>query len=335
MWDFSIGGAVGAMKRTAPFILLRIVVYFGVAVLYLIATSAGGAIGLGFGSFGDAEAQGAGAVWGALIGFAGASGILWLAREYILYIVKAGHIAVLVRVYDGQDFPGGRGQIDYAAAIVKQHFGQASVLFAVDQAVKGVLRVITGIIGAVAIVLPIPGLAAIARIINAILRMSVTYVDEIILAHNLRTGSTNPWETSRHALVLYAQNYMKFLKNAVWLWLFMWLITLAIFLVFVGPAMALLALVPGSVGFFAFVTTVITAWAFKAALLEPFALYALMQVYFKTIEGQVPDPEWDGKLAGASKKFQDMLEKARDYAPPAAKPGPPRGAPAGDLGAAG
>ena len=30
---------------------------------------------------------------------------------------------------------------------------------------------------------------------------------------------------------------------------------------------------------------------------EPFAIAALMQVYFKVIEGQVPDPEWDRRLA--------------------------------------
>jgi hypothetical protein len=44
--------------------------------------------------------------------------------------------------------------------------------------------------------------------------------------------------------------------------------------------------------------------------MEPFAIYALMQVYFKTIEGQVPNPEWDQKLAGASKKFRELKDKA-------------------------
>jgi hypothetical protein len=31
-------------------------------------------------------------------------------------------------------------------------------------------------------------------------------------------------------------------------------------------------------------------------VLEPFAIAALMAVYFDTIRGQVPDPEWDAKL---------------------------------------
>src|SRR5262249_12410963 len=160
--------------------------------------------------------------WGALVGFIGASGGLWLAREYILYLVKAGHIAVLTRLYDGAQIPGGRGQVEYAQGVVRTHFGQANVLFLLDQPIKGVLRVVTVLIGGVSFFRPIPGLSAVVRIINAIIKMSLTYVDEIILAYNLRTGSQNPWETSRQALVLYAQNYPKFLKNAVWLLVFMW-----------------------------------------------------------------------------------------------------------------
>jgi hypothetical protein len=315
MWEFNIGATFGAMRRTLPFIVLRMLVYFGVAFASLLGVGAGGAIGFGFGSFGDAEARSAGAFWGALVGFAGASGILLFAREYILYIVKAGHIAVLTKVYDGESPPGGKAQIEYAAAMVKSHFGQANLLFALDQIVKGVLRVLTGIVGGVAMFLPIPGLRAVVAVVNAIMKMSMTYVDEIILAHNLRTGSTNPWETSRQALVLYAQNYGKFLKNAVWLWLIMWLITIVMFFVFVGPALALLAIFPGNVGFVAFAVTFILAWAFKAALLEPFAIYALMQVYFKTVEGQVPNPEWDDKLSKASKKIRELTEKAKAYVP--------------------
>ena len=52
------------------------------------------------------------------------------------------------------------------------------------------------------------------------------------------------------------------------------------------------------------------AWAAKAALLEPFALACLLQVYFKVIEGQVPQPEWRGRLALASDRFRKLGEQA-------------------------
>ena len=310
MWDFSISGAFGAMIRTAPFIVLRMLVYFGIAVLYIVATGVGGALGYGFTSIGDGE--GAGAFYGALFGFAGASGLLYWAREYILYLVKAGHIAVLVHVHDGRDIPGGKGQIDYATQAVKERFAQASILFALDQLIRGILRALSGILNTATMIIPIPGLSQLMAIISAVMRMSLTYVDEVILAHNFRVRSENPWETSRHAVILYAQNYMIMVKNAAWLWLMMWLLTLVIFLVMIGPAFAVMAIFPGNLGFWAFVTAFLFAWAFKAALLEPLAIYALMQVYFRTVEGQQPNPEWEQRLEQASDKFRELGQKARE-----------------------
>lgn len=319
MWDFNLSASIGAMIRTAPFIILRMLVYFGIAVLYIVSTGVGGALGYGFTSFGDGE--GAGAFYGALFGFAGASGLLYWAREYILYLVKAGHIAVLVHVHDGREIPGGKGQIEYAGSVVKEHFAEASILFALDQLIKGILRALTGILNMFAMIIPIPGLDSLMRIVNAILRMSLTYVDEVILAHNFRVRSENPWETSRQAVILYAQNYKTMVKNAAWLWIMMWLLTLVIFFIMIGPAFALMAIFPGNLGFWAFVTAFIFAWSFKAALLEPLAIYALMQVYFRTVEGQHPDPEWEERLEQASDKFRDLTEKARErFAPSGLRP---------------
>ncbi|TIS88505.1 MAG: hypothetical protein E5W89_20660 [Mesorhizobium sp.] len=47
---------------------------------------------------------------------------------------------------------------------------------------------------------------------------------------------------------------------------------------------------------------IVFAWALKAAFVEPFAIASLMQVYFKTIEGQTPNPEWDHRLSAASRQ---------------------------------
>ena len=41
MWDFDLSASIGAMVRTAPFIILRMLVYFGIALLYIIATGLG------------------------------------------------------------------------------------------------------------------------------------------------------------------------------------------------------------------------------------------------------------------------------------------------------
>jgi len=77
------------------------------------------------------------------------------------------------------------------------------------------------------------------------------------------------------------------------------------------------------------VFAIVFAWAVKAALIEPFAICCMMQAYFKVIEGQTPDPEWDAKLTSVSRKFKQIKEKAMagfgggwQNPPPASQGGP-------------
>lgn len=299
------------MARSWPFIVLRMLVYFGITMAYIVATGTGAGVGYGFGQVSsDPDGPFAFAFWGGIAGFALASFVVYWIREYILYIVKAGHVAVMVHLLDGREVPGGRGQIDYAVAVVKQRFAEANALFVLDQLIKGVIAAVTGLVGGVAAFLPIPGLDGLVKFVNAVVRMSLTYVDEIILGYNVRTGSDRPFETARQGVVLYAQNGGAMLKNAVWLSVIVWGVSFVIFLLMLAPAGALVYMMPGQLGGWAFVFAVVLAWAFKAAFIEPFAIASLMQVYFKVIEGQVPDPGWDQKLADASSKFRELKDRA-------------------------
>ena len=111
-------------------------------------------------------AQGGVAFYGGILGFGLVTVALYWIREYILYIVKAGHIAVMVHLIDGRDVPDGQGQIAYARQVVTERFAEANILFALDQLVKGAIGAITGLIGGVAAILPIPGLDGIVRFVN-------------------------------------------------------------------------------------------------------------------------------------------------------------------------
>jgi hypothetical protein len=317
MWDFSFGKAIGMVMKTMPYVLLRIVVFIGIGIAYLFTTGMGAAVGYGFGRLagGDAGPEG-GAFWGGLIGFGLVSALLYLAREYILYLVKAAHIAVLVELYDGHDIPSGQNQLSYGANFVKTHFAESSVLFGVDQIVKGVLRAFFRTINFFTAFLPVPALQNLIRLAESIVRMSLTYVDEIILAYLIRTRTTNPWETAKDGVILYAQNYKHFLKNAAWLSVFLWLTTAALFIVLLTPAAALVALLPGQATIWMFAFAFVFAWALKAAVLEPVAIAALMQVYFKTIEGQTPNPEWEARLDSASRRFRELGTRAAGWVAP-------------------
>ena len=313
MWDFSISRALGMMGKTWPFIAFRMVVYFGIALAYLLVTGTGAGIGWGIGAFGDEDFRAGSIIWGGIFGFGLTAGVLYFLREYILYIVKAGHIAVLVELMDNRPIPDGRGQIDYATTVVKGRFAEASVLFGVDQLVKGVLRAITGLVEGVAMILPIPGLTQIVGVVRAFLRIAVGLVDEVILAYAIRTKSTNPWGSARTALVLYGQNYKVMLKNAAWLTIFTYVLSFVVFLLMLAPAAAAVWFLPGGWSAGGFVFALIFAWAVKAALIEPFAIACLMEVYFKTIEGQVPDAAWDQRLGQASRKFNELKDKAAGW----------------------
>jgi hypothetical protein len=310
VWDFSVGRSVSIMVRTWPFIVLRMIVYFGITIAYIAATGTGAGVGWGVGHvFADGGPQSA-AFLGGIAGFAVVSVVVYWLREYILYVVKAGHVAVMVHLVDGRDVPAGKGQIAYAREVVTQRFAEANVLFVVDQLVKGAIRAVTSLIGGIAAFLPIPGLKGVVGFINTVVRLSMTYVDELILGYNIRTNSSSPFETARQGVVLYAQNGKTMVKNAVWLAVIMWGVTFAVFLLMLAPAGAVVYFMPGQLSGWGFVLAIVFAWALKAAFVEPFAIACLMQVYFKTIEGQVPNPDWDRRLAEASSKFRDLKDQA-------------------------
>ncbi|HEX4298454.1 MAG TPA: hypothetical protein VHZ56_10575 [Devosia sp.] len=332
MWDFSIGRTLGFMGQTLPFIVLRIIVYFGIAVAFVLVTGVGAGVGWGVGAFGGPDFRAGTIFWGGFAGFVLTAGVLFFLREYILYMVKAGHIAVLVELIDGRGVPQGQGQIAYATEIVRANFAETNVLFGVDLLIKGVLAAILGLIQGIASFLPIPGLSNVVALVRAFLRVAVGLMDEVVLGYLFRTREANPWQGAQTALVLYAQNYKVMLKNAAWLTVIMYVLSFVVFLVMLAPAAALVWFIPNAWGAGGFVFAIIFAWAVKAALIEPFAIAAMMEVYFRVIEGQTPDPAWDQRIGEVSRKFRDLRDKAADWAGarPAA-PGAPFTAPGGPV----
>ena len=320
MKDFNIGEIIGLLLRTTPFLIFRFLIYFGITLGYVLITGVGAGMGYGIGSIaGDSASGGA---YGGLVGFGIAGAIMYFLREYLLYMVKAGHIAVLVELLEGKELPGGRSQIDYAQQIVRERFVESSVLFGLDQLIKGILKSFNRIFFTIAAFLPIPGSQGLVKFLNTVINLSLTYLDEVILAYNIHTRAENPWESSKTALVLYAQNYKTFLKNAFWLAFLIWGLTFVIFLLILAPVAGLVALFPGSAGPLSLIIALVFAWGIKQAVIEPFAMTALMQVFFKVTQGQQANPEWEAKLDSASGKFRELKDKAANWHKPAPAPAP-------------
>lgn len=313
MRRFDFGLSLTIMRRTAPFLLLRLGVYLGIAAAMVLATGTGAGIGYGVGGFWQDEGRLGGAFWGGAVGFGLTAGVLFFLREYILYMVKAGHIAVMVELLRGRALPDGQGQLAHAQAMVAARFGHANVLFAVDQLVKGVISAVTRLAQGMLSILPIPGLDKIMAIVRAYLRMSVGLLDEVILAHAFDTRAENPYAASRTALVLYAQNARPLMIGAAWITAAVWLLSVVVFVLMLGPAAAIAWFFPGESAAIGILVALILAWAVKAAVLEPFAVACMLQVYFAATDGQAPGPEWEGKLDGVSAKFRSLAERAAGW----------------------
>jgi hypothetical protein len=309
-WDFDMTEALGLMRQTAPFLLFRIVVYFGVTVALIVTTGFGAGLGWGIGAFGDDEFQAGAVFWGSFAGFGLTAGVVFFLRNYLLYLVKAGHIAVMIELMEDRVIPGGQDQVRYAWKIVGERFGQASSLFGLDQLIKGILGVITGLIEGILSLFPIPGVEQAAGVLRAFLKIAVGLVDEVILGHLMRIHSENPWRDSQDALVLYAQNAKPMMVNAAWLTLFTWVLSFVVFLVMLAPAAFVVWILPGTWSAGGLVFAVVFAWAVKSALIEPFAIACMLQVFFKVTAGQQPDAEWRAKLDGATDKFRALGQRA-------------------------
>lgn len=320
MWDFSLRQSMSLLARTLPFIILRCAVYFGITLAYILMTGIGAGIGYGIGGLGTEGFQAAAALWGGIAGFALTGGVLYFLREYILYTVKAGHIAVMVQLLDHGELPEGRSQISYASNIVKDRFAQTSVLFAMDLLIKGVINAVTKLVQGASRILPVPGVERFMGVVKAFLRIAVGLIDEVILAYIIRTNSDNPWSASRSALVLYAQNATAMLKNAAWLMLITYGLSLMVFLIMLAPAAALVYFMPGAWSAGGIIFALLFAWAIKAAVLEPFAIACLLQAYFHVTSDQTPNPEWEDRLDQMSGKFKELKDKASTWTKPTAKP---------------
>lgn len=312
MWDFSILRAVGLVLRTWPFTVLRLMVFLGLTAAYVGATSAGAGIGWGIGHVGSTDFKAAATFWGGLAGFGAVSFWLWTLREYLTWMIVAGHVAALTIAFEGRPLPSGREQIAFAIAAVKARFAEVHALFVLDQLVKGAVGAVTRTFEGLAAFAGAPGLDGLVRLASAVLRMSTTFLDELVLARALIRRSDDAWGNARDSIVLYAQNAGPVLKNAVWLTVFRFVGTVVLFVVLLAPAGALVWFAPGAATGWTMLFALGLAVGLRAAVIDPFCIAALMQTWFTRIEGQRPDPAWETRLEEVSSQFRDLGARARE-----------------------
>ncbi len=303
MWNFSFTRSLAIVAQTWPFLVLRFAVVVLSALIFLVLGASGALLGhelvpLLSDSFNAWQGTIFGTIGGVGLGLA----VMRILREYALYLVKAAHIAVIVRLVDGGRIPD-MAQLTYGRRAVGARFGQASLLFGLDQMIKGVVHSVSRLFAGAGALVPVPGLHVVLGIVRAVVETSVTFVDEIILAHNIRNGQQSPFKGAADALVLYAQNGKAMLRNSAWLTLFLALTGLALLLVIAGPFAAWYLVETGTTQAYALIGAAVAILVVKEVVLEPIAVAALLQAFTAVSEGQEPDPRWRAHLETASDAF--------------------------------
>jgi len=321
--DASLTTAFGLLMRTSPYAMARFGVLLTVSVVTIVwyVVTFGGWLFLG-----SKVHPIAGYGW--LFFGLTIYGYLWRTLvRYFLYMLKAGHIAVLTELLTkGTIGSSNEGMFEYGKRIVTERFGQMNAMFALDLLVHGVVRAFNRTLDWIANLIPIPGLSGVASVVKAVVYSATTFVDETILSYSLARGDENVFRSSQDGLIYYAQNSKEVLKTGVWIVILDKVSTLATWLVMLIPATLLTWILPASIqgigGLGVFLVAALFAWNLRAAFLEPLFLIMIMTKFHVCARDQAIDAEWDERLTAVSKQFVELKNKiaggARSAPAPAA-----------------
>jgi len=301
-FHFHFDKALGILWKTYLFVLLRLAV-----VILAIVVSILWFVGVYY-LFADWPFPGP--PWLAWV----FGGILWangakLLRNYVLYLVRAAHIAVVTRLVLHDEMPAGTTQFEFGTSIVFKNFLKVSILFAVDRLVKIVLRAFNKSVFKFAGF--IPGSKGLQKFFQKVLDYSVGFIDEAILSYSLTRPETNPWSTAKDGLVLYVQNWKTILGSGF----ILALINYAVVGLLTLPGVIISYFGIGALGHFAIAISAGIGLLVKFTLMDPFALVSVIVNFHYAIAGQTADPVWGKKLEEVSDKFKDFTDKAAAWGP--------------------
>jgi hypothetical protein len=306
----SLGQAAKIIFKTLPFIILRMGLYLAFGLGFCLYWALVYFVGQGAAAIHEYARV---AVW--IIALILPFPFIRLFREYFLYVLKTAHIAVIVQLALHGSLPEGTNQVEWGKQKVMARFKETSVLFLVDRLVLGVIRSINGMMQGMANLFQgVPGLQSIVSLAKIVLRFSLTYIDESVMARNFMKEGETVWQSAQTGLVLYAQSWKQILKTAIFLGIAAILSFGILLVIYMIPCLGLAGLYPKlKILFilFAFVFAAVT----KLALFDPWALTSMILVYLETTKDMVPDKAWEEKIASVSKQFRQIREKIATEVP--------------------
>ena len=303
--NLQLGRAVGIIMKTMPYVLYRAVVYGVICAVFAVLLLFLALIGRVFG-------PGAAGVMFIILMIGGGFGARIL-REYVLYLLRAGHVAVITEIIERDNLPAGVSQTQWGSDQVKAYFKEISVLALVDQLVKGIIQALNRTLFNVMKAMPIPGLEGASKVAQKIVDFSLTYIDESILAYTFKTRNENVYEAAQSGIILYCQAWKGLLKNAVALTLLSYAFTIICAVIFLIPLGAIAFMLPETWGFakFAlFILALFMGFSLKWILFDPIACASTILTFLSETEHMTPDPTWEERIETVSDKFRELKLKA-------------------------
>lgn len=309
------------VAKTFPFMLIRLLAYFVFFVGICIYTA------IVIWILGLIKPEGFFAVISFAIFGGGGWAIYRFVRDYINYMIKAAHVAVIADLAIKGGVPDGFNMYNYGVSKVKKFFVASNVLFGVDRLISGSVRQIQRVFNKIGDFLKfIPGIKGLTNIVNLFVDIILNYIDECILAYIFLNEGQSVWKSACDGIVLYAQNWKTVLKTGAKILAFLLVFFLIGFLIFNGIFTGIFNNVDLGTGLttaIAYALTIAFVLVMKWAVLDSIIMIYMMTNYLKVAYGAQPSYDLYEKLSGMSKKFKELFGKAQEPQNTAANPAQP------------
>jgi len=252
----------------------------------------------------------------------GVTGIVnFILNNYIGYLLKAGHVAVITEAVVSGSVPN--NQVEYGKQMVKDRFLTSNVYFMLDKLVAGAVRQLQRVIQKIGNMGGfVPGMNYVTNIVNMFISIALGYVDECCLGYTFLKKEQGAFKSAADGVVIYWQNWKKLLKDAakttLMVVIFVVVITLVLFLLF-GGVFRLLGLdgTAGKiVGFAGLLLALFIAWAVKKAFIDSYILVNMVASYMEVAPSTQITFDLYGKLCGLSSKFKELFNKGQQEPAP-------------------
>ena len=306
--------ATSVYRKTLPYVLLQLAVgvlfaVFGVVYLSLV-------LWLGYRFLaGDSGYSVLIVAVVMLVGLITFAAIWRLVQRYLLYMVKAGHVAVIAHIVEEGEAPD--NQIRYGMSQVQDYFLSASGLFGVNEVVDAVLKQFTRAVARIQDLIPIPipnQLRKLIELVQKSIVLAVGYLDEAILAYMFVDRNENRWQSAREGIVLYGKNWTTVLGSTVAIVFGMYALSFVLFSL-LAPVSVALDVLPAALEAISWLVLGGLVAVVHTGLVKPWVKTVVITTFLIEQRDETPDEETEQWMASRSDRFGEVVTKAEKNEP--------------------